>query len=282
MNGLIAAVVLTALSPTDPTTIQDAINALPPEGGEIKLTCGTFTLPRIDLKDDVALVGSGPCTIVPGIRVQKVHPNSDPNDLRTYHVRIENLTVDGRIGGGPYVIGIDLRKVNHSRVRNVEIRFVQTGVLIYQDASYNTLEDLTVYASVDCYEVLGGPDASNQDDPNENTIRGGQCSSGTAARVGVGLWVRDANDIKLFGGSFESLNIGIKLDTGAVGTAIYSPRLGDMNQGIVLKLGSDKTGIFQLYNDGVDDDVGDPSISPDPALSPSKYRRYGFPCPCAL
>jgi len=262
MNSLLAAVVLTALSPSEPTSIQQAIDALPRTGlnagGEIRLTCGTFMGEAIFLRSDVALVGSGQCTIIPRVTVTD-------NTVRQYRVRIENLVVDGALDGSQY-IGIDLRNVTSARVRNVQILNVQTGVLLYQAALYNSLEDLTIDATTDCFEILDGA--------NENILRGGRCQSASATRTGIGLWVRNADDVKVFGTSFENLNIGIKLDTGAEGTALYSPRLENMNTGVLLKSGSKQTGIFQLYYYA--NPAGVRLAKDGGVTTPAHYRDYGF------
>jgi hypothetical protein len=256
MKSLIPAIALWVVASVAHSGIQDQINALPSIGGEIKLGCGTFNEPPIALRDDVALIGSGACTVVPRITVAN-------NSSRHYRVRIENLMVDGAIDNSHY-IGIDLRNVSLARVRNVQIRNVQTGVLLYKDAYYNVLEDLIVDATVDCFEVIDGA--------NENILRGGKCQSASATRVGTGLWVRNADDVKVFGTSFENLDVGIKLDTGAAGTAVFAPRLENANVGVYIRAGSIKTGLFQLYAS----DVGS-SVTSDPGLGdPADYQVIGF------
>jgi len=256
MQKTFAFLLFLAAGPSAFATVQSQINALPPAGGEVKLGCGTFNEPAIELRDDVALIGSGACTVVPRITVAN-------NTIRHYRIRIENLLVDGAIDGSQY-IGVDLRNVSLARVRNVQVTNVQTGVLLYQTAYYNVLEDLFVEASVDCFEIVDGA--------NENIVRGGKCQSASATKVGTGLWVRSADDVKVFGTSFENLDTGIKLDTGAEGTSVFAPRLENMNKGIVLKSGSTKSGLFQLYNSGVTT-----VVVPDAGVNVNvHYKLVGF------
>jgi hypothetical protein len=255
MNKTFASILMLLAAPSAFATIQSQINALPPAGGEVKLGCGTFNEPAIQLRDDVALIGSGACTVVPRITVAN-------NTSRHYRIRIENLLVDGAIDGSQY-IGIDLRNVSLARVRNVQIQNVQTGVLLYQIAYYNVLEDLIVIATVDCFEIVDGA--------NENILRGGKCQSPDVTRVGTGLWIRDANSVKVFGTSFENLDTGIKLDTGAYATSIYAPRLENMNKCVWLKLGSDRNAIFNTLSTNATT-----QYAIDSGLPTSAYQIYGF------
>ena|SRR5688572_5897648 len=255
MKSIIILSALTLFAGNALAGIQTQIDALPSTGGEIKLGCGIFNEPAIALRDDVALVGSGACTVVPTITVAN-------NTTRRYRVRIENLMVDGSIDGTQY-IGIDLRNVSLGRVRNVQIKNVQTGVLLYQTAYYNTLEDLIIDATTDCYEILDGA--------NENILRGGRCGNGGTTRLGIGMWVRNAGDVKVFGTSFENLNVGVKLDTGAYGTALYSPRIENVNRGIEMLAGSDRTGMFHPYIA-----VASTGVFIDAGINTTHYRFYGI------
>lgn len=237
-------------------SLQSMIDALPPEGGEVKLGCGTYSGAIISIPSDVAIVGSGPCTVIPSVR------GKDNSTVRRYSIRIENLVIDGSIDGNQY-IGVDFRNVSTGRVDNVKILNVQVGVLLYLDSYYNVLQDLIIDASSECFEVI--------DSANENIIRGGRCQSSSVTRTGIGLWVRNVNNVKVFGTSFENLDIGIKVDNGSIGTSIYAPRFENMNCGIKLMNGSQDTGIFSSYKSNITS-----GFCIDSGVSASDYKNVGF------
>lgn len=168
--------------------------------------------------------------------------------------------MNGSIDGNQY-IGVDFRYVSTSRVRNVKIDHVQIGVLLYQTAYYNVVEDVIVDSTVECFEVVDGA--------NENILRGGKCqNAGAPARGGIGIWLRNVDDVKIFGTSFENLDIGIKVDTGADTTSIFAPRLENMNYGIRLLGGATKTTIYSPYKQNLSNAlVADSGVS---------YLYYGY------
>ena len=230
--SLAVFVLLVFIASPAESTLQDQINAVASTGGEVKLPCGLFQGTTVVMPSNVALVGSGPCTVVPSISTQATPA------ARKYGIRIENLTIDGSIDGNQY-IGVDLRNTSVSRVRNVSVRNVQYGVLLYQSSFYNSLEDLVIDATVQCFQIIDGA--------NENTVRGGRCQHASAQKIGTGAWMRNVNSVKIFGTSFENLNVGISVDEGTEGASIFSPRLENMNCGIQISLNSSRTSIFHIY-----------------------------------
>jgi len=124
---LLAFVVVVFASPCLAGPLQVQIKFVADAGGgEIKLPCGTSNETHVTIYSNVALLGSGPCTIIPPV-VSNAGKTS-----RKYSIRIENLTVDGDLDGvGKGYIGIDFRNVSASRVRNVQIKNVDYGFLLY-------------------------------------------------------------------------------------------------------------------------------------------------------
>lgn len=261
IKKLLSSCILVCISSFAHASLQAQIDALPNVGGEIKLPCGDYTngdtVAQVFLPSDVALVGSGACTVVPPITAKN-------NTVRKYRLRIENLTVKGTSTNN--YIGIDFRNVSASRVRNVVIENVQYGVLLYLDAYYNVIEDAIIDIKSQCFQIVDGA--------NENIIRGGKCQHESGQRVlsSIGMWVRNANSVKVFGTSFENLGDGIKLDTGALGTVIVGPRFENMVCGIDLMQGSDRTSILGIYAENLQNNQGNNAICGN-----TPYQYIGFP-----
>jgi nitrous oxidase accessory protein NosD len=120
---------------------------------------------------------------------------------------------------------------------------VDYGFLLYESAYYNVFEDAIIDARLQCFQIIDGA--------NENIIRGGRCQNALGLKSGTGLWLRNVNDVKVFGTSFENLGIGIDIDSGAVGTSIFSPRFEGMNCGVRINNASRKTSIFHIYTEKI-------------------------------
>lgn len=222
--------------------LQDLVE----QGGELRLPCGTYTGITLEIKQAVSIIGSGPCTVIPPIR------GSD--ETRYYRVNIQNLTVDGALDEHN-LIGIDFRNISASRVTNVAITNVDYGVLLYKQSYYNTLEDLMINAKLECYEIV--------DVANENTLRGGRCLGGG---TGMGMYILDSNNTKVFGTSFENLDIGLSLN--ALGTSVYSIRLENMQVGIELLSNSRQTTLYSVYRSNLDQYLS--------VANGATYKSYGF------
>lgn len=259
---LSAFAVVVFAAPSFAGPLQDQITLLKTKGGEVKLPCGTFNEPHVTIYSNVALVGSGPCTVIPPV------VSNAEKTLRKYSIRIENLTVDGDLdGAGKGYIGIDFRNVSTSRVRNVQIKNVDYGFLLYESAYYNVFEDAIIDARLQCFQIIDGA--------NENIIRGGRCQNALGLKSGTGLLLRNVDDIKVFGTSFENLDIGIDIDSGAVGSSIFSPRLERMNCGVRINNGSGKTSIFHIYPSNIS---GRPICSTGGGLpNAARYLYLGAP-----
>jgi hypothetical protein len=262
--------------------IQEQIDALSAEGGEIRLGCGVFSEPALVLRDDVAIVGAGPCTVIPPLRA------SGTNATPKVRIRLENFIVDGARDGRKSV-GIDFQDVRLARINNVQIRNVKYGIVLRSSSLYNSITDAVIDADIVCFAIVdGGERLSNgqldpSDHPNENVIRNGKCQNSFApARTSgsIGLWIRGADDTKLFGTSFENLDIGIKIDREAVGSVIFAPRLENMNVGIWLKSGSSKTAVFQPYQSNIptlqSKESSSHNIKLDRGVTDADYLYYGF------
>jgi hypothetical protein len=262
--------------------IQEQIDALPAVGGEIRLGCGVYTEPVLVLRDDVAIVGAGPCTVIPSLRA------SGTNTTPKVRIRLENFIIDGALDGRKNV-GVDFQDVRLARINNLQIRNVKYGIVLSSSSLYNSITDAVIDADVMCFAIIdrgeklsnGQPDPS--DHPNENVIRDGKCQNSFApARTGdsIGLWIRGADDVKIFGTSFENLDIGIKIDSEAVGTVIFAPRLENMNVGIWLKLGSSRTVVFQPYQSNIptlqSKESSSHNIKIDRGVTEADYLYYGF------
>lgn len=118
--------------------IQDAIDALPPVGGTVNIPPGDFSAqPKLVMRDNVRMVGSGHGTIIP--------PVLDHSERR-YGMALEHLIVDG----GHYAPGylIDWRRVSSSRLVSVIARNGTHGLLMFGNAYYNHVEQLFVDTSV--------------------------------------------------------------------------------------------------------------------------------------
>jgi polygalacturonase len=138
-------------------TVQEQINAVAAAGGgEVLLPNGTHGTGQLIVPSSVHLRGSGWGTVVPPIICS--------TGARVYNVQISDLVVDGSLGAG--YIGIDYRRVSTSRIINVQVKNVKTGILLHKEAYYNLLEHNFVEGSVDALEFYEGA--------NQNTVIGGK------------------------------------------------------------------------------------------------------------
>lgn len=232
--------VLCIISFNSLATIQDQIDSLPISGGKIELDCGTYLEDKIHLRDNITIIGSGACTIIPSINTY----NSTSN--RSYNIHIRDLIIDGSIDGAEY-IGLDLRNSSAARIKNVNIRNVKVGVYLAIDSYYNIFQDVIISSKEYCYQFTGIS--------NENTILGGKCSSSNPASLSNGVWLSNSNNVKIFGTSFEVLNDAIVLYNGAVGTSIYSIRAESVNCAIKFISGSSNTLIIGMYSSNVNYEI---------------------------
>ena len=215
------AIAQATLSPND--NIYAAIDALPPQGGEVKLGCGTFALDEpIFLNNNTILSGSGQCTILQATsNMYQVIRGRTALNSRQYNIRIEDLYIDG--GGATF--GIDFRNISNGRIRDVQIRNVASGINLYQTAYYNLIEDCAIFARQTGVQIFDGA--------NENEIRGGKIDGKKNESVAVAL--RNATNTHINGPSIENFGIGVSIGDNSWGTKLRSSRIENGGIGILIK-----------------------------------------------
>lgn len=133
----------------DTTKIQDAIDSLGDLGGVVHVPRGTYKI-TATLKFDsgVTVQGIGATSLIKGDSVPKpLFQSKGGSTSRRYRFVMRDMGLDNTttVAGG---IGVDLRNATDSKMDNVFISNVDTGVQFYADAGlgcyYNTLRDVVV------------------------------------------------------------------------------------------------------------------------------------------
>ena len=102
------------------TSLQEAIDALPVEGGVIRIPPGKFQIsqPLTIQQNDVLLVGAGPATHIentsttglPALRIYRPGASED-SQLRLWRVHVSNLRITGNPQSGPGIVAAHVNEV---------------------------------------------------------------------------------------------------------------------------------------------------------------------------
>lgn len=119
-------------------TIQDQINALPPNGGKIVLPAGDFTAepPLVVNRDWVIFEGQGWSTTLPYI-VGGI-------STRREGIVLRDIAIDGKCDTGVNKYAIDFRNVCCVKIDNVLVRNCRYGLVMDYAAYYAVVESLFI------------------------------------------------------------------------------------------------------------------------------------------
>lgn len=161
------------------TSLQEAIDALPVEGGVIRIPPGKFQIsqPLTIQQNDVLLVGAGPATHIentsttglPALRIYRPGASED-SQLRLWRVHVSNLRITGNPQSGP---GIVAAHVNEVYLEGVTVsHHGGDGILLdhcYEDP--RVVDCLVTYNGATGLNLLGCHDivvAGNQFEENQD------------------------------------------------------------------------------------------------------------------
>ena len=163
-------------------TIQAAINALPEEGGVVRLPPGTFEIrePLKVGKSDVLIEGAGTATHIKNVNTEGgsalilQHPSTgDDRKSELWRIRLANFRVTGNEKSGN---GIEARRINEVFIDGVTVsNHGGDGILLhfcYEDPricnspiTYNKKTGLNV---IGCHDVVV---SANQFEENQDAVR---------------------------------------------------------------------------------------------------------------
>ena len=140
-------------------TLQAAIDALPAEGGIVRIPAGTFEIdrPLVLTREDVALEGAGTATHIknvnktgrPALLIQPVKLAANPKAMQ-WRVRLANFRITGNPQSGH---GIQATNVNELFVDGVTVSY-HGGDGIHMENCY---EDPRICDNADHLQQEGGP-----------------------------------------------------------------------------------------------------------------------------
>jgi len=163
-------------------SLQAAIDALPAEGGVVRLPPGTFEIdkPLMVTKGDVLIEGSGTATHIKNINAEGKsalilqHPSGEENrKAELWRIRLANFRVTGNEKSGH---GIEARRINEIFIDGVTVSYHGgDGIRLhycYEDPricdsliTYNKKAGLSL---VGCHDIVV---ASNQFEENQDAVR---------------------------------------------------------------------------------------------------------------
>jgi hypothetical protein len=163
-------------------SIQAAIDALPAEGGAVRLPPGTFeiTEPLKITKSDVLIEGAGTATHIKNVNTEGKsallvqHPSSSENrNAELWRIRLANFRITGNEKSGH---GIEARRINEVFIDGVTVSYHGgDGVRLhycYEDPricdSLITYNKMTGLNLIGCHDIVV---ASNQFEENQDAVR---------------------------------------------------------------------------------------------------------------
>jgi len=256
---------------SDANAIQAAVDDLDGNGGVVFFPIGTWNLDKtIRFKSSVKFVGQGLGSHITANLCSALFDSNDPShfcqDVAFVDLYISN-TVKSNSGG----IGIDFTGVNRSRIENVRISFVETGVKILTAdpnaavAYYNTIYNTTIINTVTGIDIGDGGGVTN--------IFGGSIKGEPNSTVTTGIKVASSN-IGIFGVCLENFTTGINVIAGSA--LICEPRLENDNvggTGITITSGTSGSVIIAPYFSKLTTNLND-SGTKTICLSADEYSPY--------
>ena len=163
-------------------SLQAAIDALPDEGGVVRLPPGTFEIiePLMVTKSDVLIEGAGTATHLKNINTEGgsalilQHPSGDDNRrAELWRIRLANFRITGNEKSGH---GIDARRINEIFIDGVTVGYHGgDGIRLYfcyEDPricnSLITYNKKTGLNAIGCHDVVV---AANQFEENRDALR---------------------------------------------------------------------------------------------------------------
>jgi hypothetical protein len=163
-------------------SIQAAIDALPAEGGAVRLPPGTFeiTEPLKITKSDVLIEGAGTATHIKNVNTEGKsalllqHPSSAKNrNAELWRIRLANFRITGNEKSGH---GIEARRINEIFIDGVTVSYHGgDGIRLhycYEDPricdSLITYNKMTGLNLIGCHDIVV---ASNQFEENQDAVR---------------------------------------------------------------------------------------------------------------
>jgi hypothetical protein len=163
-------------------SLQAAIDALPPEGGVVRIPAGTFEIdrPLVLTREDVTLAGVGTATHIknvnttgqPALVVQPAKRTADPKAMQ-WRVRLANLRITGNPRSGH---GIQATNVNELFVEGVTVSY-HGGDGIHMENCYEDpriCDSLITYNKKVGLNLIGCHDivvSANQFEENQDALR---------------------------------------------------------------------------------------------------------------
>jgi hypothetical protein len=164
------------------TTIQAAIDALPEEGGVVRLPPGTFEIskPLMVTKSDVLIEGAGAATHIKNINSEGKsalilqHPSgSDSREAELWRIRLADFRITGNEKSGH---GIEARRINEIFIDGVTVSYHGgDGIQLYYCYEDPRICDLLVTYNkktglnmIGCHDVVV---SANQFEENQDAIR---------------------------------------------------------------------------------------------------------------
>lgn len=202
----------------DTTKIQAALDAVGTTGGAVFFPLGVYkTTATLKFGSGTTIHGIGIDSLIKGESVAgPLFQSTGGSTARRYRLVMRDLGIDNTttVAGG---IGLDLRNVSDSKLDNVFISNVETGVQFYADAGlgcyYNTLKDVSVASCVKGFWF--GARA------NENRLIACRTNGTTEPVV-----LSDGSHNHIISCAFEGFGTyGINISGPAYDTLILSPRL---------------------------------------------------------
>jgi hypothetical protein len=123
------------------SSIQDAVDALPPQGGEVCVLRGQYSGPvRIAERDNILIRGCGPDTIVTG---SGEHPVFEILNSTRIQIKALSITATGTVGVYAHVDDVDL-KIQELSLSQLGIHATDRAAIAVENGEKIVIQDCTV------------------------------------------------------------------------------------------------------------------------------------------